>query len=239
MIYPRSNQYDERQIRAKIMGPNPLKLLEELLAEQRIPRGGTEMDLGCGQGLTSVFLVREYGFRVFATDLWSDPADNRRFFEQMGLTPGEIVPIRADAAELPYAREFFDGIISVDAYHYFGREPGFLEKRLLPFIKPGGYLYIAVPGMKRDCHADLPPELLLSWSPEDLDSLHDAKYWRRIIGRPEAAAELRVREMASIEEVWRDWLACDNEYAAGDRKAMEAGGDKYLNFIAITLRKKG
>ena len=71
MIYPRSNQYDERQIRAKIMGPNPLKLLEELLAEQRIPRGGTVMDLGCGQGLTSVFLVREYGFRVFATDLWS------------------------------------------------------------------------------------------------------------------------------------------------------------------------
>ena len=99
--------------------------------------------------------------------------------------------------------------------------------------------YIAVPGMKRDCHADLPPELLLSWSPEDLDSLHDAKYWRRIIGRPEAAAELRVREMASNEEVWRDWLACDNEYAAGDRKAMEAGGGKYLNFIAITLRKKG
>ena len=33
-------------------------------------------------------------------------------------------------------------------------------------------------------------------------------------------------------------LAQENEYAVGDRKAMEAGGGKYLNFIAIVLRKK-
>ena len=29
-----------------------------------------------------------------------------------------------------------------------------------------------------------------------------------------------------------------NEYAVGDRKAMEAGGGAYLNFIKIVLRKK-
>ena len=29
-----------------------------------------------------------------------------------------------------------------------------------------------------------------------------------------------------------------NEYAIGDRKSMEAGGGKYLNFIKIVLRKK-
>lgn len=43
--------------------------------------------------------------------------------------------------------------------------------------------------------------------------------------------------MESNEEVWADWLRQDNEYAVGDRKAMEAGGGKYLNFIAIVLRK--
>ncbi|MGN0656198.1 MAG: hypothetical protein ACI4KR_05350 [Ruminiclostridium sp.] len=44
--------------------------------------------------------------------------------------------------------------------------------------------------------------------------------------------------MESNDEVWADWLNQDDEYAAGDRKTMEAGGGKYLNFIGIVLRKK-
>ena len=35
---------------------------------------------------------------------------------------------------------------------------------------------------------------------------------------------VQVREMESHEEFWADWLRQDNEYAIGDRKAMEAGG---------------
>lgn len=52
------------------------------------------------------------------------------------------------------------------------------------------------------------------------------------------AEVLAVQEMERNEEVWADWLAQENEYAVGDRKSMEAGGGKYLNFIAIVLRKK-
>ena len=47
---------------AKIMGPNPIKLEEELLTDHQIPKDATVCDLGSGQGLTSVFLVKEYGF---------------------------------------------------------------------------------------------------------------------------------------------------------------------------------
>lgn len=43
--------------------------------------------------------------------------------------------------------------------------------------------------------------------------------------------------MLCTAEAWSDWLACDNEYAAGDRAAIEAGALKYLNTIAIVLRK--
>lgn len=49
---------------------------------------------------------------------------------------------------------------------------------------------------------------------------------------------ISVSEMESNEDVWADWLAQDNEYAVGDRKTMEAGGGKYLNFVAIVLRKR-
>ena len=238
MNYPRSEQFLTPGLMQKIMGPNPVKLEEELLLHHRIPQGAVVCDLGSGQGLTSVFLAKEYGFTVYAADLWSDPAENRVFFRQMGLTDEQIIPVKADAEALPFAPEFFDAVVSTDSYNYFGRDARYLDEKLLPFVKPGGLLYIAVPGMKRDCHDDLPAALLKSWTPEQLDYLHDAAWWRALLEQSHGADILDVSEMQSNHEVWADWLAQDNEYAAGDRAAMNTGGGQYLNFVQIVLRKK-
>ena len=83
-----------------------------------------------------------------------------------------------------------------------------------------------------------PPELLLSWTPEQLAYMRDTDYWRSIVGQSRGAEVLEVREMESNDEVWADWLRQENEYAIGDRRSMEAGAGKYLNFIKIVLRKK-
>ncbi len=136
----------------------------------------TVLDLGSGNGLTSVFLAKEYGFRLIAADLWSDPTENKRFFDKMGMTEERIMPIKADATALPFAHETFDAVVSIDSYNYFGRDDNYLGEKLLCFVKHGGYIYIAIPGMKKDCHDALPKELLLSWSPEQLDYMHDVSY---------------------------------------------------------------
>lgn len=238
MNYIRSRAYDTPELQKKIMGPNPVKLEEELLSNHRIPKRAVVCDLGSGQGLTSVFLAKEYGFTVYAADLWSEPEENRQFFREMGLPDEQIIPVKADAMHLPFEPEFFDAVISTDSYNYFGRDPKYLDEKLLPFVKSGGYVYVAIPGMKTDCHDDLPPELLLSWTPEQLDYLHDVPYWKAIVSQSQDAKLLEIREMESNEEVWADWLKQENEYAVGDRKSMEAGGGKYLNFIQIVLQKK-
>ena len=237
MKYIRSQKYNIPELQAKIMGPNPVKLEEELLLHCKISRNSIVCDLGSGQGLTSLFLVKEYGFTVYATDLWSDPEDNRKFFRKMGLSDEQIIPVKADATALPFEEEFFDAIISTDSYNYFGRDPKFLDDKLLPYLKHGGYIYIAIPGMKKDCHSNLPPELLLSWTPEQLDYMHDIMYWENIIRHCKGARVISIHEMESNEEVWNDWLKQENEYAISDRKAMEAGGGKYLNFISIVLQR--
>ena len=238
MKYPLNEKYSSPELMAKIMGPNPMKLEEELLTGHLIHAGSVVCDLGSGQGLTSVFLAKEYGFTVYAADLWSDPEENRRFFREMGLSDAEIIPVKADATDLPFEQEFFDAVVSTDSYNYFGRDPNYLDEKLLPFVKKGGYVYIAIPGMKQDCHDHLPPELLLSWTPEQLDYMHDAAYWRDMVRQSKDAEVIEVSEMESNEEVWADWLRQENEYAVGDRKAMEAGGGAYLTFIKIVLRKK-
>lgn len=238
MNYELSKKYDTPELQSKIMGPNPVKLEEELLIGHKIPKGAVVCDLGSGQGLTSVFLAKEYGFKVYAADLWSDPEENRVFFSEMGLSEEQIIPVKADATDLPFDKEFFDAVVSTDSYNYFGRDPEYLDAKLLPFVKKGGLIYIAIPGMKKDCHDNLPKELLLSWTPEQLEYMHDVDYWKNIVSMSKDSEVVSVKEMESNDEVWADWLKQENEYAIGDRKSMEAGGGKYLNFISIVLRKK-
>lgn len=238
MKYIKSEKYNTPALMKKIMGPNPVKLEEELLINHKISQNAIVCDLGSGQGLTSVFLAKEYGFTVYAVDLWSDPEENQKFFDDMGLDNKQIIPVKADATKLPFDKELFDAVVSSDSYNYFGRDEHYLDDKLLPFIKSGGYIYIAVPGMKKDCHDNFPQELLLSWTPEQLDYIHDVDYWTNIVRQCSGAELISVKEMESNEEVWADWLMQDNEYAVGDRKTMEAGGGKYLNFISIVLRKK-
>ena len=238
MKCPKSAKYHTSALLQKIMGPNPMKLEEELLVDHQIPSGAVVCDLGSGQGLTSVFLAKEYGFTVYAADLWSDPEDNRMFFDEMGLKKDQIIPVKADATNLPFEKEFFDAVVSIDSYNYFGRDERYLDDKLLPFVKKGGYVYIAIPGMKKDCHDHLPKELLLSWTPEQLEYMHDIDYWTCLLKKSKGAEIISIKEMESNDEAWADWLKQDNEYAVGDRKAMEAGGGKYLNSIAIVMRKK-
>ena len=151
------------------------------MKDNKIKAGSIVMDLGSGQGITSVFLAKEYGFKVYATDLWSDAEENRKFFAKMGLTDEQIIPVKADATDLKYEKEFFDAVVSTDSYNYFGRDEKYLDEKLLPFVKKGGYIYIVVPGMKKDCHNNIPKELLLSWTPEQLDYIHDIEYWKNNI----------------------------------------------------------
>lgn len=52
MKYEKTEKYNIDLINEKIMGPNPLKLEEELMKDNKIPKGSVVMDLGSGQGIT-------------------------------------------------------------------------------------------------------------------------------------------------------------------------------------------
>ena len=142
MKYPRSTRYDFAMVREKMMGPNPIKLEEELLQHHQIPPRATVLDLGSGMGLTSVFLAKEYGFTVYAADLWSDPEENRAFFAQQGLSESQIIPVHTDATNLPFEADFFDAVVSIDSWNYFGRDPEYLDQKIVTLSSvTRAYLY--------------------------------------------------------------------------------------------------
>ena len=149
--YPlgRSNGYDPALVRELIMGPNPLKLCEETLDDAAahgcgLVPGSLVLDLGSGSGLTSAFLAAHWQARVVAADLWGNPTDALAVARRLGLTAQDVLPVHADACNLPFAEEAFDAVTCIDAYNYFGRDKAFLAQRLLPHVRRGGLVYLAI-----------------------------------------------------------------------------------------------
>jgi cyclopropane fatty-acyl-phospholipid synthase-like methyltransferase len=104
--------------------------------------------------MSSVFLAREFNVQVWATDLWVNQDDNWRRACSTGMSD-RVFPLRAEAHALPYAREFFDAVISADAYHYFGTDELYLSY-LSCFVRAGGRIGIVVPGLMQAIEKDIP-----------------------------------------------------------------------------------
>ncbi|MBU3187789.1 SAM-dependent methyltransferase [Clostridium estertheticum] len=51
-------KYDEKFVFDNLMGPNSLKIVEEVSNHLELQRGMKILDLGCGKGLTSIFLAK-------------------------------------------------------------------------------------------------------------------------------------------------------------------------------------
>ena len=220
-----------------MMGPNAITLLRELSCQIPLEPSMRVLDLGCGRGLTSAYLADTFGVQVFALDLWIPATENYLRFRELGLD-SRIIPLHGDAWNMPFAEEYFDAVVSIDSYHYFGRDEKYMDSRLAPLVKRGGLIALALPGLKKELTGGLPPEMVLSWTEEDMETIRSAGWGAELLSKSREVELLSVREMDSFDECWADWLACDNSYAVGDRRAMEAGAGKYMNFISVVCRRK-
>lgn len=236
--YTKSNKYTGYKYMSMLTGPNSLKLTEELLFGHLIKKNATVFSLASDNGLSSFFLAKEYGFKVYAASLWGELEKSAAFFATEGIEPERLQAVKADNGEMPFKAEYFDAVISINSFNYLGRDKHYLNEKLLPYVKHGGYIYIAIPGMVADCHNRLPRELLLSWNPDQLEYLHDISYWRGIVSAARGIDVLTVQQMEGKEDLWWDWLYQGSPSAVNARKAIEAGAGKYLNFIKIVLRKR-
>src|SRR5881296_3221360 len=90
----------------------------------------------CGRAASSIFLHREFGVEVWGADLWFSASENLQRIRDAGVKDG-VFPIHADARALPFATEFFDAVVSIDSYIYYGTDDLYLNY-VARFVKPGG-----------------------------------------------------------------------------------------------------
>lgn len=242
--YPRSSRYDPAWLVGLDMGPNPLWLLEDLARDLDLRPGMRVLDLGSGKGATSVFLAREFGADVVAADWWIPAQDAAAVFAEAGVGD-QVTAVRAEAHALPFEPESFDAIVSIDAFEYFGTADGYLPY-LAHFLRPGGQLGVATPGMTREVRelGTIPPHIkrVVGW---EAIAWHTAQWWRF---QWEITELVDVTSARLQEDAWRDWLlwarACAEHQPDGEKAnrpvidMLTEDGGEYLSFALVTARKR-
>src|SRR6202047_3250040 len=153
--FPRSSQYNPEWVLANASGEaNSLWLTEWLTTGLDLRPGMRVLDLGCGRASSSIFLRREFGVQVWATDLWFSAAENIQRIRDAGGEDG-VFPLHADARSLPFAPSFFDAIVCIDSFYYFGSDDLYLNY-LAQFVKEGGQVGVAGAGLVQEIEGPFP-----------------------------------------------------------------------------------
>ena len=229
------NDYRAYFTKELMMGPNTIRLLDEIMEKHPLPHTERILDLGCGTGLSSLYTAHAAEGTVFAVDLWCSATDNLRRIAGWNALD-RIIPLHSDALDLPFADEYFDAVISIDAYHYFAGTPGYFRDKLLPLIKKGGAALIVVPGLKAE-FTDSVPQEMLDWAGEEHILFRSIDWWKQTIGSDPRIASAEFFEMESGDEAWKDWFASEHKYALSDKAAFDKGVGKYMTFIGMAIRR--
>lgn len=224
------SEYDNDFLRQRMMGPNSVRLLHELLAHVDLTGCRRVLDLGCGQGISSIALAKEIPAPIVAYDLWIDAATNQECFDSVGLGD-RILAVHGDVHDMPFGRRVFDAVVCIDSYFYYGANAEFLDAHLAPYLRPNATIAIATPGFKTDFPNGVPEELVPFWQ-NDIN-FYSAKWWSDLFAKSRSVKLMECFSLTSQHAAWQDWLKCDNEYARRDIDMMKAEGGKYFDMIGL------
>jgi SAM-dependent methyltransferase len=147
-----------------------------------------------------------------------------------------VSPVHADARSLPFEKEFFDAVVSIDSFVYYGTDDHYLNY-LMRFVKPGGAIGIAGAGLMQEIGGDLPAHLRPWWEP-GMWCLHSAKWWKR---HWERTGIVTVETADDMPEGWQEWLEWHRTVCpenALEIEALEADAGRYLGYVRVIGRRR-
>jgi ubiquinone/menaquinone biosynthesis C-methylase UbiE len=222
------------------MGPNALWLTEWMCQAMRLQPGMRVLDLGCGRGLSSIFLAREFGLQVWAADLWIGASENAERIRQAGVED-RVFPLHIDARQMPFAEAFFDAILCIDSFIYFGTDDLYLDY-LLHFVRPGGQIGIVVPGFMQAVNGPLPEHLLPFWA-QECWTWHTVEWWRRLWERTGLVEVETADTFPQGAQAWLQWKKTrwasgeQNDSLKSDIQVLENDHGRYMGWVRMAARR--
>lgn len=175
--YPLAAKYDPNWMFENKMGCPCLWLCESLTRVMDLKPGMKVLDLGCGTALTSIFLAKEFGVNVFATDLWVSASENQKRIAAANVE-NLVYPIHAEVHQLPYAENFFDAAVCINSFQFYGNSEFFLGEYIAPILKNGAQFGLAFFGPEKEFDGDVPEHMAERFWP-DFYYFHSLFWMRR------------------------------------------------------------
>src|SRR5262249_10528496 len=152
----------------------------------------------------------------------------------------KIIPLVIDATQpLPFAKRYFDVIISVGAYNIFGENEEMLPK-LISYVKKGGHMAVAFPGLKYDFGDNVPREMQQFWDvPDVARTVRGIEWWKDLWSKAEGIEIVDISEMACHDIAWEEYLANLSPSVEDDKwvlDMMTAEDGKYFNTIQLIAK---
>jgi SAM-dependent methyltransferase len=167
--------------------------------------------------------------------LWINATENLQRIRDAGVAE-RVFPLHADARSLPFAGSFFDAVLCVDAFSYFGTDSLYLNY-LAHFVKPGGQIGMAGAGLVREMDGPAPRHLKDAWT-QDFWSLHSAAWWRQHWERT-GIVDIEIAD--TMPDGWRVWLEWHHT-AHRDNKveidAVTADRGENLGYVRMVGRRR-
>jgi len=245
--YPELAGYGRAGIHEGLAGQGGLFLASDMAKLLKLKGGMRVLDLGCGEGTTSIFLAKEYGVRVHAVD--EELPDSLAHRASEAGVGALVTPVRADARKLPFAPESFDAVFSMNAFFYFGTDDLY-PPYLLRILKDRGELVIGGPCYRAEIGAETPDEFLLEFP--DCLAVHSPGWWRHHFAKTREAEVLLSELHPRGAEFWEDRVRFlleaqrPAEMRPGMRKMVHAiirmlnrDADGFVSHFMLHARKRG
>jgi cyclopropane fatty-acyl-phospholipid synthase-like methyltransferase len=178
---------------------------------------------------------------VWAVDPSIRPDDVRKEAEREGVAE-RVVPLRADVRRMPIPHRWFDAVVSVNAYHYFGTD-GALLWELARYLRPGGRMAVSMIGTTTEL--DEAPEWWSANMQATLPVLHSPAWWARLWSITSELTDVQADALGT--ERWKQWCDLLVEHRVGsvgiweaERAMLVADADRTLTIVrAIATRVNG
>jgi SAM-dependent methyltransferase/8-oxo-dGTP pyrophosphatase MutT (NUDIX family) len=221
--YPELAGYSRDEIYRDCSGGGALYLAARMARTLRLRPADVVLDLGCGKGETSLFLVRHLGVRVVAVDLWTSATYLNAKFCARGARD-RIVPINLDVTgRLPFADGYFDAVFCMNSFSFYGGSIGFLH-HLLRTLKPGGQLCIGSEVLSDEFTPEqlenppdvysfrmLPPNEGVDVFEDDFTKQHTPQWWRDLFERSGLLEVQTCTELEDADVLYEDLARYEHE----------------------------
>jgi cyclopropane fatty-acyl-phospholipid synthase-like methyltransferase len=238
-LFPRSACYNREWVVSNSIGENVLYNLESLTQVLRIEPGMRVLDLACGRAVSSIFMAREFDVQVWAIDSAVPATDNYRRICENGCE-NKVFPLQADARRLPFPKGFFDLVVVIDSYTYFGTDDKYLPY-LCKFLKPEGQIGLVDVCFRREIEtfeqvpAFLRPDYQSYWY-----FVHAIDWWKKLWEKTGLVRVTVAEELPQANFIRREYI---QDYKDASRepfaKAIARDTENTITFFRLVGQRTG